>query len=101
MHSLHHVPTAHSIITQVELNFIMVPIQKACPNIIQISNYFHSNMFDLEFVRNSLLIMLDQITVQSYTDNYVYFAQQWSSQVIQLSLINEFLGNVLITAMKL
>lgn len=60
-------------------------------------------MFDWEFVivRNSLLIMLDQITVESYIDNYVYFAQQWSSQVIQLSVINEFLGNMLITRMKL
>lgn len=60
-------------------------------------------MFDLEFiiVRNSLLIMLDQITVESYLDNYVYFAQQWSSQLIQLSLINEFLGNMLITRIKL
>lgn len=35
-------------------------------------------MFGWEFVivRNSLLIMLDQITVKSYIDNYVYFAQQ-------------------------
>lgn len=45
--------------------------------------------------------MLDQITVESYIDNYVYFAQHWSSQVIQLSVINEFLGNMLITRMKL
>lgn len=60
-------------------------------------------MFDLEFVivKNPLLIMLDQITAESNMDNYVYFAQQWSSQVIQLPLINEFLGNMLITRMKL
>lgn len=31
-------------------------------------------------------------------DNYIYFAQQRSSQVIQLSAANVFLGNVLITA---
>lgn len=60
-------------------------------------------MFDYEFVivRNSLLIMLDEITEESYIDNYIYFAQQWSSQVIQLPLINEFLGNMLISRMKL
>lgn len=60
-------------------------------------------MFDLEFVivKNPLLIMLDQITAESNMDNYVYFVQQWSSQVIQLPLINEFLGNMLITRMKL
>ena len=80
-----------------------VPNTKALPHIIQISDYFHSNTFDLEFVivRSTLLIMWDQITAESYIGNYVYFAQQWSSQVIQLCLINEFLGNMLITGMKL
>ncbi len=100
MHSFHHCPPNYSA-TRTEVHY--GSHTKACPTVIEISNYFHSNKFDLEFVivKNSLLIVLDQITVESYIDNYVYFAQQWFSQVIQLSLINEFLGNMLITRMKL
>lgn len=74
MHSSHRCPPNYNA-SRIEVHY--GSHTQTRPTIIEISNYFHS-MFDLEFVivRNSLLIVLDQITVESYTDNYVYFAQQ-------------------------